>query len=253
MAGLLVLTLSLGIIQQAAAAQPAIDIIAVSNASNSSVYSVTRVYLEPSFTSRVVETLSPGAHINILGYNSSGTFTAIVKEGMSSISGWIVTSQVLRAYIDGTSLSLAIGYMAQNSASPVATVLTPGEMVKVIGHSVDGDWLAIANPVSVKNPIFWAPRYDIKLPAVVSRTLSLTMVHASPTNDSKIINVLNPTYELSLISRTSDNAWYAVDDSSSGKYIGWVMSGDLVNGTNRELLPTIPAISYTSSVSQSSH
>jgi hypothetical protein len=239
-ASLLVLIFSVRIVHPTTASISPISIMAVPGASDSVVYTITRVYQAPDDASRVIDVLSPGTHFNILGYNDSGTFIAVAKEGQSLTSGWIPTSQVTRAYLSGTSRSLSLGYLSPNSTSRIETVLTPGQEVKVLGHSPDGSWLAIENPTSLRTPLYWVARQDIGLPSVVAKTSSLTMVYAKPTNGSLIMNVLIPTYQLVLIGRTSDNARYAAEDFISGKYIGWVMSSDLAGGSNRELLPVTP-------------
>jgi hypothetical protein len=239
-ASILALIFSVRIVNRTTMSASPISIMAVQGASDSVIYTITRVYQAPNDTSRVIEVLSPGTHFNIISYDASGTFIAVAKEGQDLTSGWIPTSQVVRTYISGTSSSLSIGYLSPNSTSRIETVLTPGQVVKVFGHNQDGSWLAVENPASVRNPFYWVARQDIRLPVVVAKTSSLTMVYAKPISSSLITNVLFPTDPLVLIDRTSDDAWYAAEDISSGKFVGWLISSDLVGGINRELLPVIP-------------
>jgi hypothetical protein len=239
-ASILALIFSVRIVNRTTMSASPISIMAVQGASDSVIYTITRVYQAPNDTSRVIEVLSPGTHFNIISYDASGTFIAVAKEGQDLTIGWIPTSQVARTYISGTSRSLSIGYLSPNTTSRIETVLTPGQVVKVFGHNQDGSWLAVENPASVRNPFYWVARQDIRLPVVVAKTSSLTMVYAKPISSSLITNVLFPTDPLVLIDRTSDDAWYAAEDISSGKFVGWLMSSDLVGGINRELLPVIP-------------
>ncbi len=51
---------------------------------------------EPDDSSRVNDVLSPGTHFNILGFNASGSFIEIAKEGQSVASGWVTSSAVSR-------------------------------------------------------------------------------------------------------------------------------------------------------------
>jgi hypothetical protein len=239
-ASILALIFSVRIVNRTTMSASPISIMAVQGASDSVIYTITRVYQAPNDTSRVIEVLSPGTHFNIISYDASGTFIAVAKEGQDLTIGWIPTSQVARTYISGTSRSLSIGYLSPNTTSRIETVLTPGQVVKVFGHNQDGSWLAVENPASVRNPFYWVARQDIRLPVVVAKTSSLTMVYAKPISSSLITNVLFPTDPLVLIDRTSDDAWYAAEDISSGKFVGWLISSDLVGGINRELLPVIP-------------
>ena len=239
-AGLFVFTLSLAFSQAAKASHTLITIVAIPSESNADVYSITRVFSEPDDSSRVVDVLSPGAHLNILGYNASGSFIEIAKEGQSLASGWVSASGVSRKLIDSSASYLTKAYLQPSSSSSVTGIITPGTEFQVLGHSVDGAWMAISNPSSLRVPLYWVATSDIKLPDVIAQTASLTKFYLKPDTNSSITDVRPPTFQVISIGRNSTNDWYAVADIRSDKFIGWVQSNDLIGGMNKELLPVIP-------------
>jgi hypothetical protein len=237
--GMFIFTLSVAFSQPVKASHIPVDIVAIPSESGAQVYSLTRVYSEPDDASRMVEVLSPGTHFNILGFTQDGSFIEIGKEGQSLPSGWVASSQVTRNHLDGTSLSLTQAYLLPSSSSKVATLVTPGTELQVLGHSVDGAWLAIDNPGSMKTPIYWIAASAVRLPEVIAQTSTLTKAYISPDTSSRITNVLPPAQQVTLIGRNSTNSWFAVEGAHSSKYIGWVQSSDLDGGLNRELLPVL--------------
>lgn len=239
-AGILIFTLSLAFSRPAKASHIPSTIVAMPSGSNGNVYSITRVYAEPDDASRVVDVLSPGTHFNILGFNTSGSYIQIATEGQSLASGWVTSSEVSRHLTSSTSRSLTMAYLEPNSKSQIASVFTPGEEVKVLGHSADGSFLAIKNANSVKNPVYWVATNDMKLSDVIAITATLTKFYIKPDTSSRITNVLPPTQQVVLIGRYSTSGWYAVEDVRTNNFIGWALSNDLIGAIDRELLPVIP-------------
>ena len=93
-AGMLVFTMVMAFSQPARANHLSDDIIEFSSANRGAVFSITRVYAQPNDPSRVVDVLSPGTHLNILGYNANGAFFEIAREGESVARGWVSSSSV---------------------------------------------------------------------------------------------------------------------------------------------------------------
>lgn len=239
-AGMLIFTLSMAFTQPAKASHTPIAIVAIPSESNAEVYSITRVYLEPDDSSRVNDVLSPGTHFNILGFNASGSYTEIAKEGQSVASGWVTTSAVSLHHIDGLSRGVTQVYLQPSMTSIVASYITPGEDLQVLGHSLDGAWMAVENPSSMQTPIYWVASSDIRLPDVIAKTATLTKFYIKPDTSSLITKVLPPTQQVILIARNSTSTWFAVADVHSNKFFGWAQSNDLTGGMNKELLPVIP-------------
>jgi hypothetical protein len=240
LAGMLIFILSLAFSQPAKADHNQITIVAIPSESSAKVYSLTRVYSEPDDSSRVVDVLSPGTHFNILGLNTSGSFIEIAKEEQSMPAGWVTASEVTRNLISGTSQSFDLAYLEPSSMSQITTVVTPGEQVKVLGHSQDGSFLAITKAGSVPGAIAWVASSEIKLPDVTAMTASLSKFYIKPDTSSSITSVLPPAIQVILVGRNSSSSWFAVEDVHSTKFIGWAQSSDLVGGINRELLPVLP-------------
>jgi hypothetical protein len=239
-AGMLIFSLSLAFSQPAKAAHTPVTIVAIPSISNGKVYSIARVFSEPDDASRVVDVLSPGVHFNILGLNSSGSFIEISKDGQSVPSGWVSTSEVSRDLLGGISRSITQVYLEPSSDSQVVSIFTPGEDVKVLGHSQDGSFLAIMNASSVQRSIYWVASSDIKLPDVTAMTGSLTKLYIKPDTSSRITSVLPPAQQVTLLGRNSASSWFAVEDPQSNKFIGWAQSSDLAGGMDQELLPVVP-------------
>jgi hypothetical protein len=237
--GLLIFTLSLVFSKSVKASHTPIDIVSIPSESSGAVYSITKVYSEPDDASRLVEVLSPGTHFNILGFTSSGAFIEIAKEGQSVPSGWVTASQVSFNHLDGTSRSLTQAYLLPSSTSQVASIVIPGEELQVLGHSVDGAWMAIDNLGSIKAPIYWVAASDIKLPDVIAQTVSLTKFYMRPDSSSSVTDVLSPVNQVTLFGRNDTSSWFAVKDVLSNEFIGWAQSSDLGGGMNRELLPVL--------------
>ena len=238
--GMLIIALTLAFYQPAKASHTPIAIVAFPSVSIAGVYPVTRVYSEPDVASRVVDEMSLGAHFNILGLNASGSFIEIAKEGQSLPSGWVIASEVLRTQLVGTSRSRTQVHLSPSSASPIVSMVFHGTELKVLGHNVDGAWLAIENQGLMKTSIVWVNTSDIRLPDVVAQTSSLTKFYLRPDTSSSIADVRSPAYQVILIGRDSTNNWYAVAEVRTGKFIGWAQSNDLTGGINKELLPVIP-------------
>ena len=239
-AGMLIITMTMAFSQPARASHTPVAIAAIPSESNAAVYSITRVYSEPDDASRVLDVLSPGTHFNILGFNASGSFIAIAKEGQSAASGWVASSLVSRNLLDSSALYVTKAYLQPSSIGLVASIITPGAELQVLGHSVDGAWMAIENPLSIKTPIYWVASSDIRLPDVIAETASVTKFYLTPDTSSRITNVLPPTQNIILIGRIPAGGWYAVADIHSNKFIGWAQSNDLTGGMNKELLPITP-------------
>jgi hypothetical protein len=239
-AGMLVFTMTMAFSQPAKASHTPITIAVIPSESNAAVYSITRVYSEPDDTSRVIDVLSPGTHFNILGFNASSSFIEIAKEEQSAVSGWVASSLVSRNHLDSSTLYITKAYSQPSSTSTVTSIITPGTELQVLGHSVDGAWMAIENPLSIKTPIYWVDSSDIRLPGVTAQTATLTKFYLKPDSSSSVTNVLPPTQNIILIGRIRTGGWYAVADIHSNKFFGWAQSNDLTGGMNKELLPVIP-------------
>jgi hypothetical protein len=240
-AGMLVFTMTMAFSQPVRASHTSVAIVAIPSESNAAVYSITRVYSEPDDASRVIDVLSPGTHFNILGFNASSSFIEIAKEGKSAASGWVASSLVSRNHLDSSALYVTKAYLQPSSTGLVASIITPGAGLQVLGHSVDGAWMAIENPLSIKTPIYWVASSDIRLPDVIAQTASLvTKFYLRPDTSSRITNVLPPSQNIALIGQIRSGGWYAVADIHTNKFFGWAQSNDLTGGMNKELLPVIP-------------
>ncbi len=240
-AGMLIITMTMAFSQPARASHTPVAIAAIPSESDAAVFSIARVYSEPDDASRVIDVLSPGAHFNILGFNTSGSFIEIAKEGGSAARGWVASSLVSRNLLDSSALYVTKAYLQPSSTGLVASIITPGAELQVLGHSVDGRWMAVENLTSMKTPIYWVASSDIRLPDVIAQTASLiTKFYLRPDTSSRITNVLPPTQNIALIGRIRTGGWYAVADIHTNKFFGWAQSNDLTGGINKELLPVIP-------------
>lgn len=172
-AGMLIFTLSLAFSQSAKAATPIVPIL---SEFNGAAYTLTRVYTGPDDTSRVIEVLSPGTHFNILGFDDSGKYIEIAKDGQALPIGWVTISEVLLNHLDGMSLSLTEAYSLPSSTSPVATIFSPGTELQVLGHSQDGSFLAIQDASAPQGFAYWVPASMVKLPDVIARTAEFNKV-----------------------------------------------------------------------------
>jgi hypothetical protein len=238
---MLIFTMTMAFFRPVKASHITDDIVVFSSTSSGEVNSITKVYTEPDDASYVVEVLSPGTHLNILGYNAGGTFIEIAKEGQPAANGWVALFLVSRNHLDSSALYVTKAYLQPGSTSPVASIITPGAELQVLGHSVDGAWMAIENPLSNKTPIYWVASSDIRLSDVIAQTASLiTKFYLRPDTSSRITNVLPPTRNIVLIGRIRSGGWYAVADICTNKFFGWAQSNDLTGGMNKELLPITP-------------
>jgi hypothetical protein len=238
-AGILIFTLSMAFSQTARASHTSVEIVAIPSESDGQANTLARVFSEPDDASSVIEVLSPGTHFNILGFNESGSYIQIAKEGQTNPSGWLAASVVSRNHLDSTSRSITKAYAQPSSTSQFTSIVTPGEQLQVLGHSIDGLWLAIENPGSFQTPIYWIAASEITLPDVTAKTSTLTKLYLIADTSSRITNVLPPAMQVTLFGRNGTSSWFAVEDSASHKFIGWAQISDLNGGMNRELLPVL--------------
>ena len=238
-AGMLIFVLSLAFSQTARASHTPVEIVAIPSQSDGYSVTLAKVFSEPDDASRVVEVLSPGTHFNILGFNESGSYIEIAKEGQTVPSGWMSASVVSRNHLDSISRSLTQAYALPSSTSKFASIVIPGAGLQVLGHSVDGLWLAIENPSSLQTPIYWVAASEVSLPDVTAKTSTITKLYQLADTSSRITTVLAPAKQVTLFGRNGTSSWFAVEDGTSHKFIGWAQISDLDGGLNRELLPVL--------------
>lgn len=238
---LLMIALFLASVQVASANHTAVPVLAYAAESSGETNSLTKVYLEPTEGSQLIDILPPGQQIQILGLSENGAWIAMGKKDQSALAGWVSGSNVNENLIIGSTRSLVQMYGQPGSFSKVDNVLPPGAKVLVLGHSPDNAWIAIAHPGGAQATINWVEASSLKLPDVFATTSSLTMLYLKPDSKSKITTVLPPAQKVLLTGRNSQSTWFAVTDIQEKRFIGWAQGSDLNANSDRATLPVIPA------------
>ena len=239
-AGLLGAALLLASFQSARATHTAVAIVAYPAESVGQTRSLARVYMEPDDSSRLLEVVSPGKQIQILGLSENGAWVAIAKGDRAAMSGWVSKSNVSQGLIAGAARSLVKAYQQPDSTGEVVATFSPGTKLQVLGHNVDNTWIAIARPGSMGTTVNWVASSDLKMPDVHAATSALTRLYLRPDTSSQITNVLPPAQKVLLIGRNNAGNWFAAADLRGNKFIGWVQLGDLKADADKVTLPILP-------------
>ena len=100
----------------------------------------------PDSTSMVMDVLSPGARVQVLGRSVDNSWIAISTPGdpQTSIS-WIATSELRLPDASATTIYFTKFYAIPDESSRVTSVTTPTHSVALIGRNSAGTWFATAN------------------------------------------------------------------------------------------------------------
>lgn len=239
-AGLLAIALVIAAFQPAAANPVLVTIIAYPAESIGQTRSVARVYAEPDDSSTILQVLSPGKQIQILGLSENGAWIAMAKDDQVSLAGWLSIGEVNQSLMVGTTRSLAKAYQQPDAASPVAATLPPAAKLQILGHNPDNTWIAIAHTSQSQRLISWVNASDVKMPDMLGNTTSVTRLYLRPDSSSQMMSVLSPGQKVLLIGRNDAGTWFAVADASGNKFIGWAQVGDLKISGDRSTLRVLP-------------
>ena len=92
--GMLVIATQLASFKPASAIHSEISILALPSGSAGETQSLTRVYADPEDTSQVINVLSPGTQVQILGLSESGAWIALAQSYPPFLVGWVPASDV---------------------------------------------------------------------------------------------------------------------------------------------------------------
>jgi len=236
---ILVIAFQLASYQPASAIHSEIAILALPNGSAGETQSLTRVYADPQDTSQVINVLSPGTQVQILGLSESGSWIALAQSYPPFLVGWVPASDVKHDLTIGLTRSLVLTHQQPDSSSRVVSALSPGASVQVVGRSADNSWIAIATPGVPRASITWIATSELQLPGVIASTMYLSMFYLVPDDSSRVTFVSAPTHNVALIGRNTAGTWFAATDMRTDQFIGWVQGSHLDGATNRSLLPIL--------------
>lgn len=237
--GILVIAFQLASFQPASAIHSEIAILALPSGSAGETQSLTRVYADPKDTSQVINVLSPGTQVQILGLSESGAWIALAQSYPPFLVGWVPVSDINHDLTVGLTRSLVQTHQQPSSSSRIVSVLSPGASVQVVGRSVDNSWIAISTPGYPRASITWVATSELRLPGVSASTRYLTMFYLIPDTSSRVTSVSSPTHYVTLIGRNSAGTWFAAADIHTDQFVGWVEGSNLDGGMDRSLLPVL--------------
>jgi hypothetical protein len=162
--GILVIAFQLASYQPASANHSEIAILSMPSRSAGETQYSTMVYSEPEDTSQVINVLSPGTQVQILGLSESGAWIALAQSYPPFLVGWIPASDVKSDVMVGSTRSLVLTHQQPDSSSRIVSVLSPGASVQVVGRSVDNSWIAISTPGYPRASITWVAISELRLP-----------------------------------------------------------------------------------------
>ena len=236
---ILVIAFQLASYQPASAIHSEVAILALPSRSTGETQSLTVVYADPEVTSQMIDVLSQGTQVQILGFSESGAWIALARPYPPFLVGWTPASEVKHDLTVASTRSLVLTHQQPSSSSRVASVLSPGASVQVVGRSVDNSWVAISTPGFPRASITWVATSELQLPGVIASTMYLSMFYLIPDDSSRVTFVSAPTHNVALIGRNTAGTWFAATDMRTDQFIGWVQGSHLDGATNRSLLPIL--------------
>ena len=224
-----------------APAGKAVALEALVGQSSGRTINLTKVYQQPDSSSIVVYVLQPTSQVNLVGRSEDGDWYAVAgDQSDQGASGWIAITDLSVAKVTAEVRSLAKVYQRADSSSQVVSVLAPSQRIEVLGRAAGSNWLAIRNQVGGRNSVAYVSRADVQIERDATGTYSPVKTYLRPNQISFVIDILVPNQKVSVIGRSADGRWLAVENAETGQFRGWVWASELRNADQYADVPVLP-------------